>query len=279
MRFLPLALLFAACGSGVPTSGVVRSTGVAEAVFETRANHTDVVTTHVFFPADAAGRPVGQRHPGLVFVQCGAVPVSRYAWLGEALARAGIVVAMPEHPLDLAFFAVDDGLAARRVLVTSEGGPLLDALVEPSKVAVAGHSLGGVVAAKLVLEGGFAALVLDASFPDSADETALEALTLPTLSLAGSLDCSAKLEKVSDGATHLPRPRVLAVMPGVTHYQFTDSQREDDAKGCTPGVSLEAAHETIASAMRTFVSTATGPAPDSVAAGLRKLGGLEVSTP
>jgi len=103
---------------------------------------------------------------------------------------------------------------------------------------VAGHSLGGVVAVKLALTRQFQALVLQASFPDRADGPALPALGVPSLSLAAAQDCQAKLADVTAGWATLPGPTALVVVPGATHYQFTESQREDEARGCAPDASL-----------------------------------------
>jgi predicted dienelactone hydrolase len=243
------------CGLSSPTRGTVVEAGVAEALFEVRANSTDLVKVHVFFPADESGAPQATALPGLVFIQGGLVGTERYAWQATALAKRGYVVALPEHPLQLAFFAIDQGRAALSLLQTPPPNSLLVGLVDTSRVAVAGHSLGGVVAMKLALEGGFAAVVLEASFPDTADASLLPSFTHPSLSLAGTLDCSAKLDNVKAGWNTLPSPTALMVLPGVTHYQFTNVDTEDQAK-CTPATPLVEAHAAIESALATFLGQA-----------------------
>jgi predicted dienelactone hydrolase len=240
--------------------------GVASADFQTRANDTDLVTVHVFFPADEHGAPTGHTLPGLVFVQGGLVDTSRYAWQAVALAHQGYVVALPEHPLQLAFFAIDQGRVARELLANPPPASLLASLVDPTRMAVAGHSLGGVVAMKLALEGGFRAVVLEASFPDTADAAQLPGFAHPSLSLAGSSDCSAKLENVRAGWDTLPSPTVLLVVPGMTHYEFTNAATED-LKNCAPSTSLEDAHAAITSALLTFLgqTVVQGGVPDAAA--------------
>jgi hypothetical protein len=64
------------------------------------------------------------------------------------------------------------------------------------------------------------------------------------------------LDGVREGWGSLSSPTALSVLEGVTHYQFTDSQAEDDAKGCTPGVSLEEAHARISATLVGFFDAA-----------------------
>ena len=229
---LSLWLALSGCALSAPTSGKVLRAGptpVSEALFQVRARHTDLVDVHVLFPSDSEGRPArpadGAPLPALVLVHGGLVPPEDYLWLAESLAARGYVVALPSHPLDLPLSAIDNGHFARRASSLSPEGSLLEGLCPPPRIAVAGHSLGGVVSTKLALDGGFAALALLASYPDSADTGRLPSLSVPSLSLAGELDCSAELPRVREGAALLPSPTVLAVLEGVTHYQFTSSDR------------------------------------------------------
>lgn len=270
-------LLGAGCELAAPLRGAPVSAGVARATFEVRARSTDVVEVEVLYPADEAGLPLPGPHPAVVFVQGGLVGVGRYAWQGEALARAGYVVALPRHEMDLAFFAIENGEEARRLLVTPPPGSLLDGQVDAARIAVGGHSLGGVVATKLALRGGFQALVLEASYPDGADLKALEAFTLPSLSLAGANDCSAPLEKVRTGWDALPAPTALSVLAGVTHYQFTDSEAEDVKRGCASGVSLDEAHARVAASLVGFLDAVNAGQGVGEAA-LKAVPGAEVTT-
>jgi len=248
---------------------------VALATYEVRDNGTDVIEVQVAFPALDTGEALPGRHPGLVFVQGGLVPASRYRWQALALARRGYVVAVPEHPLDLAFFSIGTGEAARRLLLAPPRGSVLDGRVDPARLAVAGHSLGGVVAMKLALQGGFQAVALEASFPAGADAPGLPAFAHPSLSLAGALDCSAKLDAVRAGWGGLPGPTALQVLAGVTHYQFTDAETEDRQRGCLPGVSLEAAHAAIADSLAGFLDGALADGGIDQAA-LRAVAGAEL---
>ncbi len=267
-------LLLTGCGLATPRTGEVLSPGVAEAVFEHRAFGTDLLHTRVVFPAKDDGSPRTGPFPAVVFIQGGLVPESRYRWWAEAMAREGYVVALPTHAFDLALFTTDTGSEARKLLVAPPAS-LLTGLVDANRIAVGGHSLGGVVAAKLVLQGGFAALLIQASLPDAADKTPLSHLKVPSMSLAGSNDCSAALAKVTEGAQSLASPTALVVLDGVTHYQFTDSDREDVARKCASGIDLETAHARIVAASKAFLEAAMSGAPN---VGVDALGAVPGST-
>jgi pimeloyl-ACP methyl ester carboxylesterase len=121
---------------------------------------------------------------------------------------------------------------------------------------VGGHSLGGVVAVKLALAGGFRALQVEASFPDGADTAKLPTLAMPSQSIIGSNDCSAKFPPVKAGWESLPSPSALVVVQGGTHYQWTNSEAEDVKRGCASGLSLEQAHAAYALATVSFFDAA-----------------------
>ncbi|MDP1830189.1 MAG: alpha/beta hydrolase [Archangium sp.] len=248
--------LLCSCGLAAPLTGRNVSPGVGRALFEVRTNGTDLVPMTVLFPSDDEGRALPGPRPAVVFIQGGFVGRSRYEWQGEALARAGYVVVLPQHQLDLAFFSIEYGQAARGLLVAPPPNSLLEGLVDPARVAVAGHSLGSVVAMKLALGGGFAAVVLEAGFPDSGDAAKVAAFTRPSLSLAGDLDCSAKVASVRAGWDTMPSPTALAVLEGVTHYQFTDADTEDRQRECVPRAELTDAHARISQAMLAFLDAA-----------------------
>lgn len=264
-----------ACGLAAPSRGELVEGGVGRAVFEVRSNGTDLVKLAVLFPASAEGTALGTLRPALVFIQGGFVASRRYEWQAEALARAGYVVVLPDNQLELAFFSIDSGEAARQLLVTPPTGSLLEGLVDPQRIAVGGHSLGSVVAMKLALQGGFAAVVLEAGFPDTADAPKLSAFSRPSLSLAGALDCSATLPAVRTGWEGLPAPTALAVLEGVTHYQFTDSDTEDRQRKCVPEADLADAHQRISSVVLAFLDAALGEGGVGEA-GLRLVPGASV---
>ena len=273
-RFL-LIVTASACGLSSPQLGQVVSPGVAEALFEHRAGGTDLVRTRVVFPSTDQGAPIGGALPAVIFIQGGLVPDARYRWWAEEIARAGYVVALPSHDFSLAIFSIDNGTSARALLADPPNS-LLTGLVDPKKIAVAGHSLGGVVASKLALQGGFSALLLQASLPEASDVEPLSRLKHPSLSMAGEKDCSASLLSVTAGASKLASPTAFVVLQGVTHYQFTDSDAEDVSRGCASGVDLQTAHQRIVDVSLAFLSAALSTQPSTGEANLRAISGISV---
>lgn len=257
-----------ACGPAARLRGAIVTAGVATVPLEVRANGTDLVPVTVFFPATDEGFANGTNLPGLVYVQGGAVNPSRYSWQAVELAKRGYVVALPRHPLDLAFFAADFGQTARGALLAPG---VLEGVVDPARIAVAGHSLGGVVTMKLALGGGFQAAVVQASYSDPADDAKLPALTIPTMYLAGQGDCMAKEQQVRDGWAKVSSPSALVVLEGVTHFQFSDSDAEDLKRSCIPGTSLDDAHARIIAAMTGFLGAALTSSPGVGEALLRSI--------
>ena len=282
-RFLlfPVLCALAACGLEAPARGDSLGgtpLGVARARFEVRVRHVDLLPVDVFFPAqpDGTALPVAGGRPGLVFVQGGAVDAADYHWQAQRLAASGYVVAVPDVRSKLALFSVDDGEAARALLAEPPAGSVLEGLVDAQRVAVAGHSLGGVVAGKLAMAGGFRALVLQASYTDSADDARLPELGMPVLSLAGGADCSARPESVRAGYRKLPSPSAWVLLPGVTHYQFTSDDGPDRVRGCRAGATLEDAHEAIGRVTGAFLGQALGAGGRPTVDGLSVVAGAEV---
>lgn len=253
-----VSLMFGAC-LAAPERGAVVAPGVAEASIDVRHNGTDVVHVLVTYPSDGDGLVSGRSLPGLVMVQGGLVGTERYTWLARAMARRGFVVAMPEHPLQLAFFSSENGLAAYSALAVPPPSSLLSGAVDRKRVGVLGHSLGGVVAVKLALSGHFGALALLASFPDPADESRLPALEgVASLSMAAELDCSAVLGDVRDGWEKLPGPTALVRLPGATHFQFTNDDVRDRTSGCVPLTELASTHGRIEEVLGSFFKVLGG---------------------
>lgn len=254
LRILGVSLLVTSCA---PASEVVDALDdqIVRIGWNLRTNGTDLVPVTIYAPA-----MVTSPAAAVVYVQGGGVAPELYAWQAVELARRGYIVAMPRHPNDLAFFAADFGQTAREALVDPAArgvdGSRLQGLVDSSRIAVAGHSLGGVVTFKLATQGSFAAAMAQASFPDTADDAKVAALAMPTLSLAGETDCQATLPKVHAGWEKLPSPTALVTFAGVSHFQFTSDGNEDARRKCPGSTSLEDAHARMLEAMTVFLSTA-----------------------
>jgi hypothetical protein len=244
-----VSLMLTVCFSCGPNPDVNVALQVVRSSLQVRANDTDLVNVEVTYPVDDQGRFLKTKLPGLVFVPGGLLGPADYRWLADALAPRGFVVAIPEQSLRLAFFSIGNGEAARKLLTSSP----YDAFVNADNIAIGGHSLGGVVAVKLALKGGFSQLMVQASYADTADYKALESYSKPTLLLAGENDCMASIDRIKAESAKFPTPLALVTVKGVTHYQFTNSDAPDFQKKCDPGISLDDAHATVLSVVTQFL--------------------------
>lgn len=228
--------------------------GVASRQVVVKARGTDLVTVDLFAPADRAGTadlPADQRLPGLVLCPGGLVDPAQYAWLARRLAAGGMAVAVAHFPSGLGLLAQDNAQVARRVLTQGNTAAEVPALAAAGRVGVAGHSLGAVVAAAVATDGGFAALVLLAGYAAAGDP--VESLSIPALSVAGQLDCSASLAQVRAGWLRLPKGALLAVVQGLSHYGFTDSLAPDDKGGCQHPLTLGEGHARVGAVIEQFL--------------------------
>jgi len=157
---------------------------------------------------------------GLVIYPGGHVDARAYATYARAVAQKGYVVAIAKVPLSLAFFKID---AADEFIGAPE-------FADIDLWAVAGHSLGGVAAARYAADNleAVRGIVLLASYPDSAADLSRSAL------VAG--DVTASVDGVLDWANWeaakplLPADTTFTSIEGGNHAQFGDygSQKGDN---------------------------------------------------
>ncbi|MFW6598489.1 alpha/beta hydrolase [Propionibacteriaceae bacterium Y2011] len=129
-----------------------------------------------------------------------------YEWLGRALAAEGVQTVIPEMPLDLA--VLDSGRAEELITAYAAGRP----------VVLAGHSLGGAMAAQWasVNSDALAGLVLMAAYP--ADNVTVAGV--PALSIMAEHDEIATAADVRGGVERLPEGTELVVINGAAHSFF-----------------------------------------------------------
>ncbi|MDR9391142.1 MAG: alpha/beta fold hydrolase [Trueperaceae bacterium] len=188
-------------------------------------------------PRDGAADVTFVLYPG------GRVRPHAYAWIGVALAPAGVRTLIPTLPLDLAVFA-RDRLDALREADLVGAGP----------VVLGGHSLGGAMAvAHLARRAPDAVdgLVLMGAYPAAGDD--LSDRAWPTLVLAAELDGLATEAEVTAGLERLPGRADLVAIEGAVHAFFGryGPQRGDGR----PTVPRAAAERAVRAALEGFFAS------------------------
>jgi hypothetical protein len=198
-------VLLLLCGGGLWLY-VQHSTYPPQPEALTALNSTPEVTVTsgkwlIFSPASDPARA------GLIFYPGGLVDPRAYAPPAHALAAAGYQVIIVPMPLNLAVLAPD---RATRVIA---------AFPEIEHWAIAGHSLGGTMAARFAANhpGQIAGLVLWAAYP--ADDT-LAGQPLVVTSIFGSHDGLVSREDIDNSRPLLPATTRFVAIKGGNHAQF-----------------------------------------------------------
>lgn len=201
---------------------------------------------------DAGGRALVARPPAavgetdllVVVYPGGLVRPQAYEWLARRLAAAGHVTVIPEFSFDLAVTDADraDTLIAR--------------LGSGKRVVLAGHSLGGAMAAQYtaarVAEGADrpAALILMAAYPPSGSD--LSGSGLPVLSLLAEHDDVVDAGALEAGWALLPADARRVVVTGAVHSFF--GRYGPQSGDGTPTVPRVAAETQISQAVEEFLA-------------------------
>jgi dienelactone hydrolase len=155
----------------------------------------------IFFPADDP-----RSETGFIFYPGGRVDYRAYAPVLKLIAGQGYFAAIVPAPLNMALFDVN---AAARVQVEYP---------EIQNWFVGGHSLGGVAASSYAAtHPDIKGVVLFASYPAN---DSLIAMGMPVLSIYGTNDGLATVDKVADSRTLLPLDARFVAIEGGNHSQF-----------------------------------------------------------
>ncbi len=167
--------------------------------------------------------PTGERNDvGLIIYPGGRVDPRSYAPTARAIAEQGYPVVIVPMPLNLAVFGID------------KAADVIAAMPEVERWAIAGHSLGGSMAANFIRNNPEAAdgLALWASYPAGSDD--LSGFTdLAATSIYGTADGVASPEEVLAGAALLPPDTVWVPIEGGNHAQFGWYGPQSDADVAT----------------------------------------------
>ena len=184
--------------------------------------------------------PVQRGRVLLVFYGGGLVRPQAYEWLGRALSAKNIETVIPAFPADLA--VTQQGRAAALIAKYAQGRP----------VVLAGHSLGGAMAAQYAGKNPaqISGLILMAAYPPK--NTDLTAAKFPVLSLLAEHDGVASPADVRGGLARLPSNTELKVVSGSVHSFFG---RYGPQKGDgVPSVSRQQAEDQILKDVEAFVA-------------------------
>ncbi len=145
---------------------------------------------------------------GLIFYPGGRVDPVSYAPLARSLAEEGILAVIVPMPLNLAVFA------------PQKAGQVLEAFPEIQNWVIAGHSLGGAMAANGIarqpdlVQG----LALLAAYPAASDSLAGQ--NIPVISIFASQDGLTTAEKIEASRVLLPATTRFISIEGGNHAQF-----------------------------------------------------------
>ena len=143
---------------------------------------------------------------GLIVYPGGKVPAAAYGPLAQRIADAGHLVVITPMPLNLA------------VLGIGKADEVIEAHPEVETWAIAGHSLGGSMAAQYV--SGNPGAIDGLAFWASYAATDLSALDLDVLSTWGSLDAGAARMSGPEARAFVPTDAVFIEIPGGNHEQM-----------------------------------------------------------
>ena len=164
----------------------------------------EVVTNEwlIFKPANKAAEN------GLIIYPGGRVDPRSYAPSAAAIAQQGYLVVITPMPLNLAVFSPALALEVQQTFP------------EIKNWSIAGHSLGGAMAANLIRNNpqSFDGLILWASYPAENDN--LSEVDIRTLSIHASLDGLTTPEKIEATRHLLPDSTTWVVIEGGNHAQF-----------------------------------------------------------
>jgi pimeloyl-ACP methyl ester carboxylesterase len=208
---------------------------------------SDAAVQVVEVPSGWAFVPTGETEStGLVVYPGGKVDEKAYAPLCRALAEAGYPVALVRMPFKLAVFGIGRGKDGMRDLESALASAGKSA---PSRYVAAGHSLGGVMAARFALTdpSRFAGVAFWAAYADQD----LKPAGFAAVTILGSEDKVLDLAAVAKARANLPVDAETVVVPGGNHAGFGDyGAQKGDGTATISGADQRAA---VVAAMKTFL--------------------------
>ncbi len=184
---------------------------------------------------------------GLILYPGGRVDPRAYAPTAREVAQAGYLVVIVPMPLNLA------------VTAPGHATEVIQAYENISHWVIGGHSLGGAMAARFAYQhpDTVAGLVLWASYP--AESNDLSERDLAVVSIYGTRDGLATIEKIDASWPYLPPTTIWVAIEGGNHAQFG---WYGDQRGDNPATISRAAQQTqIVTATLALLEKSTSPPP------------------
>ncbi len=232
-------------------SGALGEPGVFGAFLHERTFRVRVdeaVDADVIVPGQTATVPPDAPFPPVIFVPGALVDAERYRWLGAHIASRGFTVIAPHEELFslLELGNIFDVFQAVRGAAQDPSDPLWNVVRPDAPALVAGHSLGGVSAAKVWASqpNDFSHLVFLCSTTDSADDYSTRPLlgNERILSLVGSADTRLSEQSARDGLKTFRPPFTFAAVEGMIHNHVVENPTESElADDGTPTIDEEKA--------------------------------------
>lgn len=172
---------------------------------------------------DILFKPVSNaKDTGYVFYPGAKVEPAAYAPMAKEITSKGYTVVIAKIPFNLAI------LSPNKADAIIKNYPAIDRWV------IGGHSLGGVMASDYVLKNDkVKGLILLASYPQA--KTDLSTETIEVLSMWGSNDEVADVEKIKDAKNVMPSDAVFIELPGGNHAGFGDyGHQKGDGEATIP---------------------------------------------
>jgi hypothetical protein len=156
-----------------------------------------------------------EKKKGFILYPGGLVDARAYAPLMQAIAAEGYLAIIASMPCDLAVFGY------------KRAGAIMGRNPGIEKWALAGHSLGGVMACRYVRSENakISGLILLASYPS--DRYRIDQLPLKALSIFGTRDGLTKLSDIEASKQHLPAGTKFVEIQGGNHSQFCSLTAHD----------------------------------------------------
>lgn len=244
---------------GVP--GADGPWGVGRVSLRVAVSPTEARATDVFVPLDGDDAPARGR-PLVAVIQGGFVRPDRYAWIAEHVATRGFVSTLPRHRLDAALLEPDVDARVRALLM--EDPDRRAWLATDAPVVPVGHSLGGVAASVWYVDDPDAVVAIALLASNPAPGTPVEeAPARPALAITGTRDGLISPDEVQVGLERFPGPRELAVVDGMTHFQWTDDPKPGDLRrDGDPGRGVDAVRRDALQALDAFLDAQLLPLAD-----------------